>query len=103
VQSFEVDDGQTVYHAGDDSWGIMGQRVRIHHSFWGWEDDAYSECRVVGYVGKYTFPAGRTSKHTYVIKCDGYHYPATHSTVADALIDAATKRRIKKAPPPKVI
>jgi len=77
--------------------------LRMHNSFWGWTDDEYSQCQVVGYVGNFTFPNGTTCKHTYVIECEGHHYPAKHGTVADALADAATRRRVLKAPPPRLL
>ena len=88
---------------GDDSWDIVGQPLRMHNSFWGWTDDDYSTCRVVGYVGKFRFNGGNTAKHTYVIECDGHYYPATHTTVAGALLDASVKRRVKKSPPPRLL
>ena len=90
-------------HAGEESWGVVGQSVRLHNSFWGWDDGAYSDARVVAYAGAYTFAAGNVSKHTYVVECEGYYYPATHDTVATALTDAATKRRIKKAGLPRLL
>ena len=102
-RTFEVDDGQVVAHQGDESWGIMGQTLRVHNSFWGWPDDEYSECRVVGYAGPFTFPSGKRSKHTYIIACDGFYYAATHTTVAGAMVDAGVKRRIRKAPPPRLL
>ena len=68
----------------------------MHNSFWGWNDGGYSTCKVVGYAGTFDFPDGRQSKHTYVIECDGYHYPARHTAVAGALADAAVKRRVRK-------
>ena len=91
-------------HAGDDTWDIIGQRLRLHHSFWGEADDAYADCVVVGYIGAYAFGAAkRVSKHTYVIEYEGNHYPAPHSTVASALADARVRQRIGKAKPPKLI
>ena len=102
-RTFEIDNGMTIAHRGDESWGIMGQTLRVHNSFWGWSDDEYSECRVVGYAGPFTFPNGKRSKHTYIIACDGFHYAATHTTVAGAMVDASVKRRIKKAPPPRLL
>jgi hypothetical protein len=102
-RAYDIGDGIAIQHVGDDSWGVVGQRLRMHFSFWGWSDDAYSECTVVAYAGRHTFPSGKASPHTYVIECDGHYYPATHGAVADALTDAATKRRVKKARPPKII
>ena len=102
-RAFDIGEGQAIFHSGDDSWNIMGQQLRVHNSFWGWEDNEYSECRVVGFAGEYTFASGRQSKHTYIIEYDGYFYPATHTTVAGALTDAAIKRRIKKAPAPRLL
>jgi hypothetical protein len=102
-RSFDIGDGQVVRHAGDDSWGVVGQQLRMHNSFWGWEDGDYTACRVVGYAGNYVFPDGRKSKHTYVIECEGHCYPAPHGTVARHLADAAVKRRINKAPPPRLL
>ena len=75
----------------------------MHNSFWGWEDNEYSACSVVGYAGEHSFASGKLSKHTYIIEYDGHYYPATHTTVAGALTDAATKRRIKKAPAPRLL
>ena len=100
---FDIGDGLAVSHLGDDSWNVMGQQLRVHNSFWGWEDNEYSECRVAGFVGEYTFGSGKQSKHTYIIEYDGYFYPATHTTVAGALTDAAVKRRVRKAPAPRLL
>ena len=76
----------------------------MHNSFWGWEDDDYSDCRVVAYIRNHKFAqAAKPSKHTYVIECEGVHYPAPHGTVADALSDAAVKRRVRKMANPKLI
>ena len=98
-RTFEIDDGQTVAHRGDESWGIMGQTLRMHNSFWNWTDDNYSVCRVVGYAGNFRFASGKAAKHTYIIECEGFYYPATHTCVAGAMVDAGVKRRIRKAPP----
>ena len=89
---------------GDDSWGVVGHEVKMHHSLWNdKDDDSYSTCRVVAYAGKFKFSNGKTSPHTYVIECDGHHYVVTHTTVAGALTDASVKRRIKAAPAPRLI
>ena len=66
------------------------------------DDNAYSMCTVVGFIGEYRFSNGN-SKYTYVVECDGHCYPARHSTVADALVNAAIKRHVAKSPPPRVI
>jgi len=90
-------------HAGEDSWGVIGQSVRLHNSFWGLDDGEYSDARVVAYASAYTFTAGNLSKHTYVVECEGHYYPATHDTIAAALTDASTKRRVRKAGPPRLL
>jgi hypothetical protein len=90
-------------HAGEDSWGIIGQSIRLHKSFWGLDDGEYSDARVVAYAGAHTFTAGNLSKHTYVVECEGHYYPATHDTVAAALTDASVKRRVRKAGPPRLL
>jgi hypothetical protein len=100
---FDIGDGIAVSHLGDDSWNIMGQQLRVHNSFWGWEGNEYSECIVVGYIGEHSFASSKLSKHTYIIEYDGHHYPATHTTVAGALMDAAVKRRVRKAPAPRLL
>ena len=102
-RAYDIGEGQAIFHIGDDSWGIIGQQLRVHNSFWGWEDNEYSDCRVVGYAGEHRFASDKLSKYTYVIEYEGYFYPATHTTVAGALIDAAVKRRIKKAPAPRLL
>ena len=56
-----------------------------------------------GGQGPFTFPSGKRSKHTYIIACDGFYYMATHATVAGAMVDAGVKRRIRKAPPPRLL
>ena len=91
-------------HLGDESWGVVGQKVGVHYSFWNWTEDDYSECRIVGYIGSHRFPNGNVSKHTYVIECEGHHYAAPHKTVAGARFsDLAIKRRINKQPPPRLL
>jgi len=100
---FDLGDHNIVAQGGDESWGVIGQTIRLHNSFWGWDDGAYSECRVIAYAGAYTFAAGAHSRHTYVIECEGQYYPATHGTIADALTDATVKRRVRKAGPPRLL
>ena len=43
-------------------------------------------------ISAVSFASSKLSKHTYIIEYDGHYYPATHTTVAGALIDAAVKR-----------
>jgi hypothetical protein len=100
---FDIGDGLAVPHLGDDSWDIMGQRLRVHNSFWGWEGNDYSECIVAGYVGEHSFASSKLSKHTYIIDYDGHYYPATHTMVAGALMDATVKRRIRKMSAPRLL
>ena len=77
----------------------------MHNSFWNLTEDEYSPCTVVAYAGEYDFGCGRNghSKHTYVIEHEGHCYPARHTSVLGALTDAAVKRRLKKAPPPRLL
>ena len=98
---YNIGDHVALAQAGEESWGVVGQSVRLHNSFWGWDDGEYSDARVVAYAGAYTFAAGNLSKHTYIVECEGHYYPATHDTVAAALTDASVKRRVKKAGPPR--
>ena len=105
---YDIGDDQAITHIGDDSWHVVGQQLSMHNSFWGLPTDdptmpQYSNCVVVGYAGRYKFPSGAASPHTYIIECEGHHYPARHSTVAGALTDAAVKRRIKKAAKPRLL
>ena len=101
---FEIGDSQAVTHAGDDSWQVVGQTLQLHNSFWLHDADGYTACRVVGYIGTHKFAgAAKPSRHTYVIECEGFHYPIPHKTVAGALADAAVKRRISKAPAPRLL
>ena len=100
---FDLGNHNIVAQGGDESWGVVGQTIRLHNSFWGWDDGAYSECRVIAYAGAYTYAAGAHSRHTYVIECEGHYYPATHGTIADALTDATVKRRVRKAGPPRLL
>ena len=109
LPTFDLGDGIAATHLGEESWGVIGARLRLHNSFWGDEyvltdgSDNYSPCEVAGYIGKFTFENAGASKHTFVVQCDGYFYPARHSTVLDALADPALKRRLLKAPPPRVL
>ena len=102
-RTFDIGDGHAITEAGDDSWQLAGQKLDLHNSFWGWEDDGCSPCHVVAYAGAYVFPSGKRSRHTYVIECEGNHYPAAHTTVADALGDKVLKRRLRKAAPPALL
>lgn len=97
MRYFDIGGGQSVQHAGCDSWGLIGQALRMHNSFWGLHDDGYSDCRVVGFTGRFTFADGTSAKHAYIIECEGHHYPARHSAVLGALTDAAVKRRLRKS------
>ena len=110
--AFDIGGGQAVVHKGDESWRIVGQKLRLHNSFWGipvppgggQAPSQYSACVVVAYIGDYRFPGTqRSSKHTYVIECEGFHYPVRHSAVAGAIEDGATRRRIQKAGPPRLM
>ena len=94
-----------MHQTSDDSWDLVGQELKVHESFWDpdYEGQMYTTCTVVGYIGKYEFPEQNTSKHTYVIECQGNCYPARHTTVKGALSDAKVKRRINKAAPLRAI
>ena len=74
----------------------------MHNSFWGWTDDDCSPCTVVGYAGQHAFAAG-VSKYTYIIEAEGFHYVARHTAVADAIVDPAVRRRVRKLPPPRLL
>ena len=100
---YDIGERVALAHEGDESWGVIGQAIRLHSSFWGLDDGAYSDAHVVAYSGAYTFAAGNLSKHTYVVECEGHYYPATHDTVAAALTDASVKRRVKKAGLPRLL
>ena len=114
-RAFDIGGGQAVVHKGDDSWRVVGQKLKLHNSFWGipvpptpvgggQAPNQYSECIVVAYIGEYRFPdTQRSSKHTYVIECEGFHYTVRHSAVAGAIEDGATRRRIQKAGPPRLM
>ena len=104
--AFDIGDGTAVYQTSDDSWDLVGQELKVHESFWDpdYEGQMYTTCTVVGYIGKYEFPEQNTSKHTYVIECEGLHYAATHTTVARHLVDDAVKRRVgKMSAAPKLV
>ena len=75
----------------------------MHNSLWGLEGDAYTECRIAGYIGAFTFSNGSTSKFTFVIVDEGFFYPVRHSTIAGALIDTAVRQRIRKQPLPRLV
>ena len=100
---YDIGEHVALAHKGEESWGVIGQAIRLHSSFWGLDDGAYSDARVVAYSGAFTFAAGNLSKHTYVVECEGHYYPATHDTVAAALTDASVKRRVRKAGPPRLL
>ena len=96
--------------AGDESWGVVGQRLNMHNSFWGLagaelmvDGSEFSQCMVVGYIGHHKFEVGASSACTYVIECDGHHYLARHSAVAGALADPAVKRRVRKSGRPRLL
>ena len=103
ARTFFVGDGLYATHKGDDTWGVVGQEVKMHHSLWGEADGGYTNCRVVAYAGRFKFSNGTTAPHTYVIESDGHHYVVTHTTVAGALTDDGVKRRVKKAPAPRLL
>ena len=102
VIAFDIGEGAAVTHLGEESWGVIGQPLKLHNSFWGMDDDAYAACTVVGYVGEYQFEAAR-SRHTYVIEHEGHHYPIRHRAVAQALADPHVKQRVRGLPPPRLL
>ena len=101
--TFDLGDGKQATHLGDDSWDVCGQTLRLHNSLWGIEGDEYTECKVVGYIGAHHFESGAVSRHTYVIEDGGYFYAVRHDTVARCVMDAATRRRLRKAAAPKLV
>ena len=103
TQTFDIGDGESVRHTGDESWGVVGQRLRLHNSFWQLPEDGYSAASVVGFAGRHQFSDGSTAKHAYVIECEGHHYVAKHGAVAGALVDPAVKRRVRNAQPPRLL
>ena len=90
-------------HAGEDSWGVVGQTLRMHVSFWGMRDNARATCTVAGYIGAHAFSEGPASRHTYVIEHEGNHYLARHTAVLGALANEDLKRRLKRAGAPKLL
>ena len=108
---YDFGDGRSASSLGADSWGATALELRVHASFWGstpregtwrWSSDEYHDCVVAGYVGRYEFDDGKVSTYTYAIEHETYHYPMRHSAVADAIRDEATRRRLRRAPPPRV-
>ena len=77
----------------------------MHNSFWPdfAEDNGSTASRVVAFIGNFKFPTGGASSATYVIECEGHHYAARHTAVADALVDAAVKRRVRKSGTPRLL
>ena len=102
-RAFDVGEESAVTHAGADSWGVVGQHVSIHHSFWQIDDGGYSTCVIVGYVGRYAFHNGKASPHTYVVEHEGHCYLARHTTIARSLVDPAVARRVQKAGAPRLL
>ena len=84
-EHFELSDGATALCAGDTNWHVDDAELRMHNSFWGWEDNEYSTCYVRGYIGGHNFATGPASKHTFVIECDGHLYPASRHTAAGGI------------------
>ena len=80
-RAFDIGNGAVAIHVGDESWGVVGQTVKLHDSFWGLAENEYSECKVVGYMGAHQFATGARSRHTYVVECEDHFYPARHSTI----------------------
>ena len=100
---FDLGEGISVSHMGDDSWGLIGQRLSMCNSFWGYTDGLHSDCVVAAYIGDHTFPSGPPSRHTYVIEHEGHHYAVRHSTVARSLTDVVVKRRVSKSKHPHLV
>ena len=93
---------------GDESWGVVARRtVKLHTQLLlgsrGYAENEYSECEVVGYMRAHQFATGACSRHTYVVECESHFYPARHSTIARAIVDAAVKRRVSKMPAPRLV
>ena len=57
----------------------------------------------MAFIGKHRFPDGSMANSTYVVECEGHHYPVRHSSIAGALDDDAVKRRVRKMQPPKAL
>ena len=95
-RTFDIGNGETVCSTSGDSWGIDGERLLMHHSFWGATDDGSSPCIVQAYIGSYDFASGARSAHTFVIECEGHFYPARHTAVANAIADPAIRRRVRQ-------
>ena len=95
--------GRTEFQGERDGRGYINARG-VGWCRGGQAPSQYSACIVVAYIGDYRFPGTqRSSKHTYVIECEGFHYPVRHSAVAGAIEDGATRRRIQKAGPPRLM
>ena len=100
---FDLGDGIAARDAGDESWCVVGQELKMCNTFWGIDNGLKSDCRVVGYIGKFAFADGTASAHTYVVECEGHCYPARHTAVRGALVDVAAKRRLSKAGAPRLV
>jgi hypothetical protein len=109
LKTFDLGDGVSATAHAYDSWALVGLTVEIDNAFWGWACPAgvrrrqTSSCFVAGYIGTFTFPNGKISKHTYVINCDGFDYPIRHSEVLKGVSDARVKRKLKKSAPPRPV
>ena len=98
-QSFSVGENQMVLDLGPESWNVVGLTASVHDSFWAGDKNTTHDCKVVGFVGAYSFPSGGISRCTYVIEHEDYCYPIRHTALHDSL-PLETRRRIDKLPPP---
>ena len=98
-QSFSVSENQVVLDLGPESWNVVGLTAKVHDSFWEGNENTTHECKVVGFVGAYSFPSGGISRYTYVIEHEDFYYPIRHTALHDSL-PLETRRRIGKLSPP---
>ena len=96
---FTVGDEEVVA-SGDDSWKLVGTRVNVPNSFWS-AGAGSTDCLIAAFLLRHSFPDAAAPAYVVTDDTAGHHYIVRSSYLLRILPDAE-KRRLGKAPPPKL-
>ena len=98
-ERFTVGDEEVVA-SGDNSWKLVGSRVNVPNSFWS-AGAGSTDCLIAAFLLRHSFPDAAAPAYVVTDDTAGHHY-ITRSSYLLRILPDAEKRRLGKAPPPKL-
>ena len=102
-ETFDIGEQRSVVALGPDTWGLVGTTIEVENALWDAGATGTTSCLVAGFIGKRCFSGSTTQHAAYVVTAidDNHHYALRASYLATRVADAALRRRLRKAPPPR--